>query len=81
MECTERNGGKMSLEKVIQAIVSDVPGLDIGVLITIDKGNCLSMVTATADGVTSPAADELLKRLCGALWPNGGGGTANKLPL
>lgn len=71
----------MSLERIIQAIVQDIPGIDIGVLITIDKDHCLSMVTATHDGTTSAAASELLSRLSRALWPNGGGGTVNKLPI
>lgn len=71
----------MSLDRVIQAIVHDIPDLEIGVLITIDKDNCLSLCSATRDGETSPAGRELLSRLCRALWPNGGGGTVNKLPL
>jgi hypothetical protein len=70
-----------SLDRVIQAIVHDVPDLDIGILITIDKDNCLSLCSATRDEETSPAGRALLSVLCKALWPNGGGGTVNKLPL
>lgn len=69
------------LNEIIRAIVEDIPDIDIGVLITIDKDNCLSMVAATRDGKTGPAASALLSRLSKALWPNGGGDTANKMPL
>ena len=71
----------MSLDNIIHAIVDDLPGVDIGVLIIIDKDHCLSLVAATKDGAVSNDGRELLSRISRALWPNGGGGIANKLPI
>jgi len=71
----------MSLDKIIRAIVEDLPGVDIGVLIVIDKDHCLSMVSAIEGDSISTEGLELLSRLSRALWPNGGGGTVNKLPI
>lgn len=67
-------------EVTIKRIVEKLD-LNMGVLITVDDKNCLSMSAATRDGIESPVASMLLSRISAVLFPRGGGDTVNKLPI
>lgn len=53
--------------------------LNVGILITVDKDNVLSMSVRRRDGLQSPAAEVLIARIADILFR--GSNTVNKLPI
>lgn len=53
--------------------------LNVGILITVDKDNVLSMTVRRRKDLQSPAAEVLIRRIADILFK--GSNTVNKLPI